>query len=259
MIAAERHNQIIKRLRANKVVSVNELAKEFKTTEMTIRRDLAFLEKQGLLKRAYGGAVINEKVGMESDFAIRQAEDSGIKELIGKKAASLITSGDCIGIDIGTTSLEIAKNIKHIPDLNVITASIPVINELMNTKNIKVICTGGEFSHKDMSLTGHNAIRTIQEYTLDKMFVGVAGISFEYGYTLFNMHDALVKREFIKRSREVIIVAQSSKIGVTRHAFLCDIDVASKIITDSGISKEDYDNFVNHGVEVIIADKEELQ
>lgn len=257
MIAAERQNLIIEKLRISKVVSVNDLAKEFKTTEMTIRRDLALLEKQGMLKRSYGGATLGEKVGLESDFDIRQAENSDIKALIGQKAASLVTPGDCIGIDIGTTSLEIAKYIKDIPDLNVITASLPVMNELKDAKNVKIICTGGEYSHKDLSLTGHNAIRTIKEYTLDKMFIGVAGISFDYGYTLFSMQDALVKREFIEHAREVIVVAHSSKIGVTKHAFLCEIGAVDKIIIDSGISEEDYNNFISRGVEVILADSKE--
>lgn len=256
MIAAERQNLIIEKLRISRVVSVNDLAKEFKTTEMTVRRDLALLEKQGMLKRSYGGAILSEKVGLESDFAIRQAENSDIKALMGQRAASLITSGECIGIDVGTTSLEIAKYIKHIPDLNVITASIPVINELSDAKNVKIICTGGEFSHKDLSLTGHNAIRTIREYTLDKMFIGVAGISFDHGYTLFSMQDALVKREFIEHAREIIVVAHSSKVGLTRHAFLCDIEAVTRIITDSGISEEDYNNFTKRGVEVILADLE---
>lgn len=257
MIAAERQNLIIEKLRISKVVSVNDLAKEFKTTEMTVRRDLALLEKQGLIKRSYGGAILSEKVGQESDFAIRQAENSDIKALMGQKAASLITSGECIGIDVGTTSFEIAKYIKHIPDLNVITASIAVINELRDVKNVKIICTGGEFSHIDLSLTGHNAIRTIREYTLDKMFIGVAGISFDHGYTLFSMQDALVKREFIEHAREVIVVAHSSKIGLTRHAFLCEIEAVNRIITDSGISEEDYNNFTSRGVEVILADLKE--
>ncbi|MGE5613457.1 MAG: DeoR/GlpR family DNA-binding transcription regulator [Bacillota bacterium] len=257
MLAIERQNLIIQKLRVNKVVSVHELAEEFNTTEMTIRRDLAALEKQGFLKRSYGGAVFNRKVGYESDFELRQGEKSDIKSLIGKKAASLVTPGDSIGIDVGTTGLEIAKHIRDIPDLNVITASIPVVNELSTAKNIRVICTGGELSPKDMSLTGHNAIRTLQEYILDKVFIGVAGISFDHGYTAFNMQDALVKRVLIERALEVIIVSHSEKIGLARHAFICNISMASKIITDSNISDEDLKNFENCGVEVILADVDE--
>ncbi|HWS43547.1 MAG TPA: DeoR/GlpR family DNA-binding transcription regulator [Pseudoflavonifractor sp.] len=257
MIAAERQNYILKRLRTDSVVSVQELAREFKTTEMTVRRDMAFLEKQGLITRAYGGAIRNEKVGFESYFASRQEERPDIKQKIAAKAAGLITDGDSIGIDVGTTAFEIARHIKDMRDLNVITASLPVLMELSNAPDIKVICTGGELSQKDLSFTGHNAINTIREYILDKVFVGVAGISFEHGYTLYNMQDTLVKRELIQRARETIIVSDSSKIGLEKYSFLCNIEAASKIITDSGISDEDRKRFESCGVEVILADVDE--
>ena len=94
----------------------------------------------------------------------------------------------------------------------------------------------------------------LQEYVLDKVFIGVAGISFDHGYTVFNMQDALVKRVLIERALEVIVVADSRKIGLARYASVCPVDAANKIITDSGISDEDRRNFENAGVEVIIVD-----
>jgi DeoR/GlpR family transcriptional regulator of sugar metabolism len=254
MIAVERRSQIIDKLRIDKVVSVHELAKQFGTTDMTIRRDLADLERKGLITRSYGGAVCNEKVGYESEFVTRQSQKREIKALLGKKAASLVTPGDSIGIDIGTTALEVAKHVRDIPDLTVITASIPVITELCTARNVKLICTGGELSAKDMSLNGHNAIHMLQDYVLDKVFIGVAGISFDHGYTVFNMQDALVKRVLIERALEVIVVAHSNKIGLARYASICNVEAANRLITDSGISAEDRRNFESFGVEVIIVD-----
>lgn len=252
MIAVERQNQIIEKLRIDKVVSVHELAGQFNTTDMTIRRDLAALERKGLITRSYGGAVFNEKVGHEPEFLTRQGEESEVKSLLGQRAASLVTPGDSIGIDIGTTAIEVAKYVRDIPDLTVITASIPVINELATARGVHLICTGGELSPKDMSLNGHAATNMLQEYVLDKVFIGVAGISFDHGYTVFNMQDALVKRVLIERALEVIVVADSRKIGLARYASVCPVDAANKIITDSGISDEDRRNFENAGVEVII-------
>ena len=254
MIAVERQNQIIEKLKIDKVVSVHELAGQFNTTDMTIRRDLAALERKGLITRSYGGAVFNEKVGHESEFLTRQGEESEVKSLLGQRAAALVTPGDSIGIDIGTTAIEVAKYVRDIPDLTVITASIPVINELSTARGVHLICTGGELSPKDMSLNGHAATNMLQEYVLDKVFIGVAGISFDHGYTVFNMQDALVKRVLIERALEVIVVADSRKIGLARYATVCPVDAANKIITDSGISDEDRRNFENAGVEVIIVD-----
>lgn len=254
MLAVERRNQIIEKLRIDKVVSVHELAVQFNTTDMTIRRDLADLERKGLITRSYGGAVFNEKVGYESEFITRQSEKKEIKALLGKKAAGFVTPGDSIGIDIGTTGLEVAKHIRDIPDLTVITASIPVINELCTANGIHLICTGGELSVKDMSFNGHSAINMLQDYVLDKVFIGVAGISFDHGFTAFNMQDALVKRVLIERALEVNVVAHSDKIGLARYASICNVEAANRIITDSGISDEDRRNFEGCGVEVVIVE-----
>ncbi len=86
-----------------------------------------------------------------------------------------------------------------------------MINELCTAKGVKLICTGGELSVKDMSLNGHTATNMLQDYVLDKVFIGVAGISFDHGFTAFNMQDALVKRVLIERALEVIVVAHSDK------------------------------------------------
>lgn len=256
MIAAERQDLILRKIRANRIVSVVELARELNTTEITIRRDLDFLEKQGWLIRSHGGAMLNEKVAFESDFSIRKAERPEIKTLIAKKAAAMITEGECIGLDIGTTAFEMTRFVRDIPNLKVITASVPVVAELALAPMARVICVGGELSRKDMSLVGQNAIRTLQEYILDRVFLGVAGISFKYGYTLYNYEDALVKRVLVERAREVVIVSDSSKIGLERHAFMAPIEAAQKLVTDSGISREDIKRFECYGVEVIIADAE---
>ena len=255
MIAEERRKIILEKIKNNNSVSVQELAKEFGITDATIRRDLDMLDQQGLVKRSHGGAVIvSQNVGIESEFEIRKDQEMAAKERIGRRAAAMVSPGDCIGIDIGTTTYEMSRFLKKSDDITVVTASIPVINELILSKNINVICTGGELSRKDKSLIGHNAIRTIHEYILDKVFVGVAGISFDCGLTLYNMNDTLVKRELIKRAREVIVLADSSKIGQTRHAFFCELKEIDKLITDAGISDKDKQQLEAFGIEVLIVD-----
>ncbi|MGN0025480.1 MAG: DeoR/GlpR family DNA-binding transcription regulator [Clostridium sp.] len=256
MIADERRRVILEIIKNKKAVSVQSLSQELKTSVVTIRRDLDFLSEKGLIRRSHGGATLNdEKVGLEFTFDIRNEKEREIKKIIAKKAASYITSGDSIGIDIGTTAYQVSKYIKDIPKLNVVTASIPVVIELLDAKGINVICTGGEVSRKDKSLIGHNAIRTINEYILDKVFIGVAGISFKCGLTLYNINDALVKRVMIERAKEVILLADSTKIGEAKHAFLADIDVINKIITDDAITYEDRKQFESRGIEVIIANE----
>ena len=255
MIAEERRKIILEKIKSNNSVSVQELSKEFGITEVTIRRDLDLLDQQGLVKRSHGGAIIiNQNVGVESEFEIRRDRKMAAKERIGKKAAAMVSPGDCIGIDIGTTTYEMSKYVKKTDNITVVTASIPVINELIGAKNINVICTGGELSRKDKSLVGHNAIRTIHEYILDKVFVGVAGISFDCGLTLYNMNDTLVKRELIKRAREVIVLADYSKIGLAKHAFFCELKEIDTLITDAGISDKDKQQLEAFGIEVLVVE-----
>ncbi len=258
MIAEERRKIILEKIKKEKAVSVHELAEELNTTVVTIRRDLDLLDKQGLVIRSHGGAIIKEeKVGYEFRFETRKDYSQDIKAKIGKKAASLVTAGDSIGIDVGTTAYEMSRYLRNVGSLNVVTASIPVVNELLSCEDINLICTGGEVSRKDKSLIGHNAIRTLKEYILDKAFIGVAGISFDCGFTLFNMNDALVKRVLVERSKEVIVLADATKIGVACHAFFCDLEAADKLITDRRITPADRALLESHGIEVIIVDEDE--
>lgn len=259
MIPEERRKLMLELIQSKRSVSVQELSKEFNITEVTVRRDLDILNKQGVIRRSHGGAILKEdKVGLESMFDSRIHQCTTIKELIGKKGASMVGDGDCIGIDIGTTAYEVARHLYGISDLTVITASIPVVCELMDVDSVNVICAGGELSRKDKSLIGHNAIHTIEEYILDKVFIGVAGLSFDFGFTLFNMNDSLVKRALIQRAREVIVVLDSSKINLTKHAVLCGFDEVDKIITDSRITSEDLERLQGFGIEVILVDEHEM-
>lgn len=258
MIAEERRKIILEKIRTEKAVSVHALAQELETTVVTIRRDLDLLAKKGLVIRSHGGAIINEeKVGYEFRFDTRKDYSQEVKAKIGRVAAAYVTAGDCIGIDVGTTAYEMSRYLRNTEDLTVVTASIPVVNELLPCENINVICTGGEVSRKDKSLIGHNAVRTLKEYILDKVFIGVAGLSFDCGFTMFNMNDALVKRVLVERAKEVIILADATKIGVACHAFFCGLDAADKLITDRRITQEDKSLLESHGIEVIIADGDE--
>ncbi len=256
MLPEERRSLILDKIKKEKSVTVADLANEFNITAVTARKDLDLLSDRGEIIRSFGGAVImDKKVGHESLYDFRADQNSLIKQKIGIKAASLIENGECIGIDIGTTAHEVSKHLADKEDLTVVTASIPVVCELINVPNVKVMCVGGELSRNDKSLFGHNAIRTIEEYVLDKVFIGVAGVSFEFGFTLFNMNDSLVKRVLMKRSREVIILLDSSKIGHVKHAKLCDLNEVNTIITDSKIQQEDIERFNSYGIKVIIADE----
>lgn len=256
MFPAERKMQIASLVFEKKVVTVAELTEMFGVSEMTIRRDLSQLKKEGLLVRTYGGAMVPSGVNSESPFEIRSREAVKQKRLIGKAAAELISSGECIGIDVGTTTLMVAKEIKKSQQLlTVLTSSLPVLNELVGCRGIEVICTGGILRERDKSFVGHIADMALKEFILDKVFIGVAGVSVENGLTAYNMDDALVKRTLISRAREVIIVTDSSKFGRSMFATICDLNKVHCVVTDSGIPDDYADLFEREGVKVVLADR----
>lgn len=255
MIAEERRSEILRKINKRGFVSIPELALEFGMSEMTIRRDLNTLEKSGFLERLHGGAVFSQgKVGNESFFEQKQSDNLINKQAIARYAANLVVEGDCIAIDIGTTAFELAKSISNHSNLTVVTASIPVINELLSSEGVSLICTGGEVSRRDKSLVGNDAISTINEYVLDKAFLGVAGISLTHGFTLFNRRDTLIKRALLSRTNKVIVLADSTKFGLTKHSFLMDLSKADLLITDIGVPTNYLTSLRSNGVQVVTVD-----
>lgn len=256
MIADERRYEILRTINHKGYVKIKELSNEFGTSEMTIRRDLDILEKNGLVERLHGGAVFSQgKVGNETHFEKRQSDNLPNKQAIALYASHLIAEGDCIAIDIGTTAFELAKIVSGYSNLTVITASIPVVNELMVSESISVISTGGEVSRRDKSLVGNDAVRTINEYVLDKVFLSVAGISLNHGFTLFSRHDTFIKRALVARTNKVVVLADSTKFGLTRHSFLMDISKADLVITDTGIPVNYLTELRSIGVQVVTVDE----
>ncbi|MCR0335952.1 DeoR/GlpR family DNA-binding transcription regulator [[Clostridium] innocuum] len=253
MIRSERLHKIVEFVECNGYVTYDKLTQEVKVTERTIRRDVDDLSKQGLLCKVWGGVKsIDAKVSLESEFSLKGEIHQEQKQSIGKAAAALIEDGECVGIDVGTTAVEITKHLRNKKELTVITASIPVILELMNNGDSNVICTGGRLSRSDKGLNGQYATTILDEYIMDKVFLGVAGMSFEFGFSLFNVEDAIVKKKMISRAREVIIVMDASKVGHTKHAILCGFDKVHKIITDKSIDPSVVEQLESYGIEVII-------
>ena len=252
MIQSERRQKIYELVQKNGYITYDKISAEMGVTDRTIRRDVNELSEQGLLCKVWGGVKsVDSKISLESDFQIRTEQNSLLKQKIGEKAASLIEEGECIGIDIGTTALEVAKSLNS-KDITVVTSSIPAIIELMSKPEINVICTGGKLSRNDKCFNGQYATTVLDEIILDKVFIGVAGMSFDYGFSLFNSEDAIVKKKMISHSLEVIILMDSSKIGHTKHALLCGFDRVDKIIIDSNADKAVISQLRSNGIEVIV-------
>lgn len=253
MLAETRKDKILEMLKEDGSVKVAELSKIFKVTDVTIRQDLEKLEQDGLVTRKHGGAFLKTIGKQVQNFALANLINMGKKELIGKKAAEYIDSGDTIILDSGTTTTEIAKAIIDKQNITVITNAINIVMLLGANPAIDVILTGGEFKAPTLSLTGQKAADFFGGLHADKLFLATAGISLKSGLTYPSLSDIAVKKAMIEAADKVYLVADSTKVGKSSLASLGALSLIHYLITDSDITGKDKEVFREHEIDFIIA------
>lgn len=252
MHPGKRHQFILDLLEKDGSVKVADLSRHLHVTEITIRRDLDTMERWGLIRRVRGGAVTSRGRSYEPPFFTRAQHLSGEKERIGKAAADLIRDGDSIALDVGSTTLEVARQLAHRHNLTVITPSFHIAAVLAEQHNIRLILTGGILRPGELSMTGSLAEQSFKEFHVDKLILGIGGIDLYAGLTEFNLEDALVKKAMIKSSKEVIVAADATKFGRIAFAAVAGLDVAGRIITDSSLDPNIRSRFETSGVAITI-------
>lgn len=251
IITIERRTKTLDLLNSNGQVSVTELSRIFKVSEVTIRNDLAHLEKKGLLIKTRGGGIKTQRVSIDQHLNEKAKICSKEKQAIGKKAASLINDGDTVIIDSGTTTLEVAKNLKDIKNLTVVTNALNIASQLIN-EQIRLILLGGLLRNESLSLIGSIPETSIKNFYCDKLFVGVDGIDSKSGIFTPNPEEAELNRLMIEASKEVIVVADSTKFKRKSFAFIAPMTRVDYIITDSKIPEDELRNLRSIGVNTII-------
>lgn len=251
MLAIERRNEILAKLQEEKKVVVSDLSAFYNVTEETIRRDLEKLEAEGLAKKTYGGAVINESLNTDLPYTVRKKANVAGKQSIGEILGNMISDGDHIILDASSTALFVAKSIKSKKNLTVITNSIEIMLELSDRKGWKILSTGGSMKDGSLSLVGYQTIRMINSFNVDLAIFSVKGIDLEHGMTDSNESDAQVKMALLGAGKKKILAVDSSKfdkISFTRVGDFKDIDM---VVTDSRPSEAWMKKFEESGVEVI--------
>lgn len=250
----ERRKKILNMLELNGQVFVHELSEEFGVSEVTIRNDLELFESKGFLIRSRGGAMIIEKtVGMDFHLSDKDKINYSEKIRIGKKAAELVNSGETIILDSGTTTMEIAKNLNSNKSVNVITNALNIANELLKGPNINIIVPGGTLRRNSHSLVGPLAEKSVRNFYVDKVFLGVDGFDTTEGAFTPNIEEASLNQIMIEIAKEVILVADSSKFKRRSLAFICPPQKIDIVITDEKISKEDRNFLQDQNIQLIIA------
>jgi DeoR/GlpR family transcriptional regulator of sugar metabolism len=253
MLAEERRRRIVQLVETDGSVSVDDLAQRFDVSEMTVRRDLRTLEDQGLIRRVHGGATNARGRGYEPPFLLRKSEHAEAKAAIGQRAAEMVEDGDSIALDVGTTTLEAARYLDDKQNLTVITPSLHIANLLAYYPSLRLILAGGILRPGELSLVGPLAEHTLQQFYVDKLFLGIGGISFKAGLTEFNLEDAQTKRALLDCAKECIVVADASKFGQIAFAAVAPLNVAHKIVTDHRVDSGVVERLRELNIEVVMA------
>jgi DeoR family fructose operon transcriptional repressor len=253
LIPAQRHERIRERLEACKVVSNAELCELLGVSEATIRRDLEWLEEQGILERTHGGAILSQRMKLEPEYAARELAHPEEKKLVGAAAAALIQEGETIFVNSGTTTTEV---IRHIPSGAKVTVVTNNLSAAMQVHEVgfELILLGGTFYPRSNAVVGHFAAENLRQMNANKTFIGADGMSLKYGYTVPNNPEAELVHLMIERTRgQVIVVADHSKWGVVSNFEVARIEEIPTLVTDSKLSTQARNELAARNVRVIIA------
>ena len=254
----ERRREIVKIVNQNGKASISEICEIFGVSEMTARRDLRDLDRDGMLRRVHGGAINRIGRSYEPAFQLRQADNAEEKIKIGKKAAEFVFDGDSIALDTGTTILELARALAQKRNLTIVTSSVTIANEIIANfsllEDVRLILTGGIVRGGELSMVGDSAEYTYRNLHVDKAFIGIAGVSLQDGLTEYNLEDALTKQALINSAQQKIVLADSTKFGRTTFASVCSLSQIDRIITDANTSPEIIEALSQIGIDVVIAD-----
>lgn len=237
-------------------VRVRELSEFYGVSSMTIRRDIQALAESNRVRRVHGGATRIERARRSVDeprFRTKLALQRNEKATIASEAAHKVGPGSAIGITAGTTTFQLAQHLSGIPNLTVVTNSIPIAAELSlhDSRGSQIVITGGSPTPSN-AIVGPLADRSLAGLHLDQLFMGVHGMGETSGFTTPNLAEAQTNQAFVRASREVIVLADSTKWGVTGLGTIAELSEADVLITDNKISKEAHAALSREITEVIL-------
>lgn len=246
----ERQARIVELFERRPYYSTIELGEVLRTSRMTVRRDLQALAEIGVLTLVHGGARLNPSTPLERDLMVRSTEHRPEKEAIGGYAAALIGRGEALGVDAGSTPLEVVRHLQHPAGLTVVTHALSVMVELAKQPDITLISLGGTLHHAPLLFAGPSVVAMLSTLHLSTLILGMSGIDFEQGMTCGDLSDAETKRAMIRAADRVIIVADHSKIGAKFLAKVSPLQAGHILVTDDGIREDDCARLRDLGVDV---------
>jgi len=251
--AIDRHKQLIALLKANGSCSISEMSRVLNVSPMTIRRDLQILAEKQVVQVEHGFARFSASTRVEPNFDIRIHEHLLEKQAIGRTATeTFVEEGDVIGIDSGSTAMEVACSLPDV-QLTIVTHSLAVANVVVRNDSYRLVMLGGIFHHDSHCFFGSQVVEQLRTLHINKLFLANSGLLIPEGLSSSNLPDAEVKQALVRSSRQVILCMDSSKIGKAFLARFATLNSIHTLVTDDKIAVEDKEALEYHGMQVIIA------
>jgi len=244
-----RQNRILKLLGSNELASVNALSEKLSVSAVTIRQDLSILEKEGLLKRVHGGAVLRDADDIENRLAIRYDQ----KLRIARKLSETIRDGESVLIESGSTNALLARELMKKSNTRIVTTNVHIARQFRKSDGASVILLGGIYQHESESLVGPMTRYCIDQIHLDKAFIGIDGYTTESGFASRDLFRAEISAYIIKKARECCVVSDSSKFGKTALATICRAADVQYVATDCLLPEKYREDLLGQGVHLILA------
>jgi DeoR/GlpR family transcriptional regulator of sugar metabolism len=251
VLTDERRAVILDRLRTQGRVLATDLSAEFDVSSDTIRRDLRELDALGLLRRVHGGAL--PRHGDASPFATRARHAPEAKASIARRAAACVSDGQVVVLDGGTTTLELARALRHDLRASVITTSPPIALELADRPGLEVIVVGGTLRPNALVTVGAAAIEALRVIRADIVFLGVCGLHPEIGVTTEDLEERHVKATMIDGAAEVVALADHDKLGTAMPAVVAPMRAVTQLVTDADVDDRALAPYRALGIEVLRA------
>ncbi|HET7581440.1 MAG TPA: DeoR/GlpR family DNA-binding transcription regulator [Candidatus Limnocylindria bacterium] len=252
--AADRRHAILARVAEEQTIHVGELARELGCSEMTIRRDIRRLERDGFIRQTYGGATAHITRSFDISFNARALLAAREKRLIGMRAAGLVADARLLFVGIGSTTEQFAQYLPARADLTVVTPSLPIAS-LLGTRPLRVVTLGGRILRDELTCIGPDAIAALSRYRFDVAVIGAAGISARWGITELTEEEAAVQRAALAQTERVVIIADGSKVGTATPIVVGPVPAATTLITDPSAPTPALDELRAQGLEVLIAER----
>ncbi|AWK70367.1 DeoR family transcriptional regulator [Rhodococcus oxybenzonivorans] len=254
MSATTRRGEILQRLHVDGYVEAKVLSRELGVDASTIRRDLDTLVRSGQAERTHGGARPVTGASSEIPYAVKKTERRPEKIAIARRAAQHVADGDTVILDSGSTTYQVALELRHKADLTIITNDLRIGKYVATIPAVRLLVTGGELLGSVFTLVGERAVDFLSDYSADWAFLGADAIDPTAGITNTNTLEVPLKRAIISAAARTVVLADSSKFGHRALAKVAAIDEVETILTDSGLPSDQAEQYGGKVARAIVAD-----